>query len=859
MKYTGTSGDLIESRKSIATANAPNTAIHAKKKTMPRINLNDGQHQLIVARDGERVLTPQQNETWESTHPNARKEPLKASLYDAGGEVAMPNDYAARGSQLSTAAQSLDPKVGTTGQKLIHGLEAYGKSGRGSHLADSYLDDSSEMIPVEQPVSYFDGGGRVGSVTTNPEQLIKQGKALHEDVENPIKEKQANIDAYRRSTEPQSQQSALPRIYETSSKDLIHPASKYGSRSGEKRLDSEGNEVNPRTPEGMSAAGVRKPYLPMLPVYDTGGTVETEEAPGQRELDKEQIQPSADAARQAPSTPLGYVGKYEPAPAPAQAELDRAQIKEVHQKADDLQDTGLKTNNISQVGLGQIYHNLADKRMPSYLPKVEAPAATPEPTAPTGIGSTGAAPSGQLIQTKPEMPAYIGQERIGKGTPGEKQLISDRQTDVDHLKYVMAHGTREEAANAEEQLARLEKGTPWGSPSNHPGLLGKIGHIASEVGQAALIPTAPYMLNAIPGTQARLAGQEAQGIGKIKELGQERLTAAETTEKAAAAKAAGAKTPPEQVMHDLLAGNNGQPRVNPDTNQPYTASEAYQKVQEIAKPTDETKQPVGTEGVTRHNAILTGLTKGMSSQEAADFNAAYSVKNDDTLAVQTKRAEDARATAALSGAERDRKLARDQQEKNHQEVMAATAANRAANESNKDKASAMKERQEVAKIYADPLQSSERYNIMTSNLEKALPESEGGKNDQQAQLSLLANHLGMTMGLQKGARLTKDIINEAAKSQPWVAGIKAKFDKDGYLSGLTLGPDQMKSMVDLARERYREDVMKARSLGKYAGAEDDGPDRTPSTSTMHYYLKLSGGDVSKAKQLADEDGWTVKK
>ena len=117
----------------------------------------------------------------------------------------------------------------------------------------------------------------------------------------------------------------------------------------------------------------------------------------------------------------------------------------------------------------------------------------------------------------------------------------------------------------------------------------------------------------------------------------------------------------------------------------------------------------------------------------------------------------------------------------------------------------------------------------------------------------------MTMGLQKGARLTKDIINEAAKSQPWVAGIKAKFDKDGYLSGLTLGPAQMHSMVDLARERYKEDVVKARNLAKYAGATDDGPDRTPNTDMMHYYLKMSDGDVNKAKQLADEDGWTVKK
>jgi len=523
MKYTGTSGDLIESRKSIATANAPNTAIHAKKKTMPRIDLNDGQHQLIIAKNNERVLTPQQNETWESVHPNARKEPLKANVYDGGGNVSPLIVAQESGSSMGSVPQGMVRSDAPNADTFKNRLKNFGKNAGNI----SFPEQDESMIPIEQPVSYFDGGGRVGNVTTNPEQLIKQGKALHEEVENPMQEKQANIDAYRRSTEPQSQ-SAMPRIREVSSKDLINPASRYGARSGEKRIytDAQGSEIDPRSPEGMGAAGVRKPYLPTLPIYDTGGIVETEEAPGQRDLDREQIQPSAGAARQAPSTPLGYVGKYTPTePAPAQSDLDRAQIKEVHQKADDLQDAGLKTNNISQVGLGQIYHNLADKRTPSYLPRVEAPAATPEPTAPTGIGSTGAAPSGQLI---PEMPAYIGQERIGKGTPGEKQLISDRQTDVDHLKYVMAHGTREEAANAEEQLARLEKGTPWGSASNHPGFGGKLGHILGRIGETALSATAPYVNAAIPGSQLNLNARENEGIGKIKELGQERLTAAET-------------------------------------------------------------------------------------------------------------------------------------------------------------------------------------------------------------------------------------------------------------------------------------------------------------------------------------------
>ncbi len=45
-------------------------------------------------------------------------------------------------------------------------------------------------------------------------------------------------------------------------------------------------------------------------------------------------------------------------------------------------------------------------------------------------------------------------------------------------------------------------------------------------------------------------------------------------------------TPPEQVMHDLLTGENGKPRVNPATQQPYTATEALQETQRPPKEND---------------------------------------------------------------------------------------------------------------------------------------------------------------------------------------------------------------------------------------------------------------------------------
>jgi hypothetical protein len=75
-----------------------------------QVNVNDGQHQAAILKDGERVLTPEQNKDWEKSNPGARKAPMtlpiggktmrdandvtpeikptpKAPLYDKGGSV----------------------------------------------------------------------------------------------------------------------------------------------------------------------------------------------------------------------------------------------------------------------------------------------------------------------------------------------------------------------------------------------------------------------------------------------------------------------------------------------------------------------------------------------------------------------------------------------------------------------------------------------------------------------------------------------------------------------------------------------------------------------------------------------------
>lgn len=100
-----------------------------------------------------------------------------------------------------------------------------------------------------------------------------------------------------------------------------------------------------------------------------------------------------------------------------------------------------------------------------------------------------------------------------------------------------------------------------------------------------------------------------------------------------------------------------------------------------------------------------------------------------------------------------------------------------------------------------------------SRMERAY--QKGLKGDQQAMLALLTDHIGMTMGLQKGARITKDILNEAQGSMPWLEKIGAKFDDRGLLSGAALGPEQMRQMLDLgyeARDRAYGSVRDAATM-----------------------------------------------
>jgi hypothetical protein len=113
-------------------------------------------------------------------------------------------------------------------------------------------------------------------------------------------------------------------------------------------------------------------------------------------------------------------------------------------------------------------------------------------------------------------------------------------------------------------------------------------------------------------------------------------------------------------------------------------------------------------------------------------------------------------------------------------------------------------------IYGPALDGSWRLGRMREDYRKAL------RGDQQAMVSLLSNHIGMTLGLQRGSRITLEHWKEAENSAPWLARVEARWSKEGYLEGTVLAPEQMKQMITLAESQYKYTWARARSQREQA-------------------------------------------
>jgi hypothetical protein len=84
------------------------------------------------------------------------------------------------------------------------------------------------------------------------------------------------------------------------------------------------------------------------------------------------------------------------------------------------------------------------------------------------------------------------------------------------IQSALDEGTPEGQEKADRlQLAKqnFEKNTPWGSETNHPGILGKLGHIGENI--ASHLPIVGNVMRSIPGTTANRAIEHNQTLGQM--------------------------------------------------------------------------------------------------------------------------------------------------------------------------------------------------------------------------------------------------------------------------------------------------------------------------------------------------------
>lgn len=115
------------------------------------------------------------------------------------------------------------------------------------------------------------------------------------------------------------------------------------------------------------------------------------------------------------------------------------------------------------------------------------------------------------------------------------------------------------------------------------------------------------------------------------------------------------------------------------------------------------------------------------------------------------------------------------------------------------------------KLFDPALGASTRLARMSINVPKAMA------GNQQAMVALLMDHIGMTLGLQRGARITKDAINAAEQSRGLVSGTASKLNftrdpqtgeevlnwQDPVRSGTTLTHQQISQMMDLGQAQHQ--------------------------------------------------------
>lgn len=390
----------------------------------------------------------------------------------------------------------------------------------------------------------------------------------NESEQQSLRDKQQQIDAM---TLPQPAAPAAPQSVGTEPAHSANdPLNKYGSRPGEKRfdVDKDGNLTQvpvPQAPVEKSSKrpapvvqpeqkSPMKPIIPQslsqpMPSYDGGGDVPEDQVAVVHKDEKVLTPEEADQYRQEhpeEKKPAETEEVASAAPAPTTSPDDSLKLKPygkvVEEKANAKAAEQVAKTAAPAEGEAPVAgaapapkeekpkitygHILADQwlqknGMPS-MDSLRTPKEFNQGSPEQGNAEQGAAPvaptsgapapqGGMKPIVSPDTTAAPTAAPTGKEAFQQKIAAYDKdyQAAMDKAAQTNDPQYREQAAKIKEAKLAYEQAHPWGSKeSAHPGVLGKIGHVAEQIAQRA--PGLAPIVSTLPGSEV-YRGVEAQG------------------------------------------------------------------------------------------------------------------------------------------------------------------------------------------------------------------------------------------------------------------------------------------------------------------------------------------------------------
>jgi hypothetical protein len=634
----------------------------------------------------------------------------------------------------------------------------------------------------------------------------------------------SNIDEYQKANPPAGQPSIATAVTAPAPMDKIRQGY-YGSVA--RRL---GQPAEAR----IDTSSMTKP-LGQIPSYDSG----TDSVPddqlalvhqGEKIVPADQNPDNPNFVMQSSQNPYSGLPQIMlPSDSTQLCPLPTGENDDMREKLTDVQDRAHEQGDLVTAGKAAIAHNQLDKHedrnAPTDLATLRTPSAMPK-SAPNPYLGSALAPAPDALTISPSgtpepsvsplgsvMPRYSGTARIGGGTPGEAELHNELEQRRADLKNQIANApdavTRDKAQVA---LDGLNNGHPWGSAANHPGFAGKLGHVLGTIGNIAGDVLAPGVMANIPGTELnrRLnAGADVARLSADEKAQSENAARAATTAHTTQETKDAQGNRPLQNALAVQGWNVGKDEKGQTTVTRMPGWEAAPKTLQdhyanaVQNALSRGVDPAKDSSVQSYANAIKAIEK---PEKADDFDTFYTrwLKDHPNARDNSHSETLARKEWSASGQQPPQTLLMVPGPNNTLTGVVARPGTTIADTAAKPgEAATATERTITAhdKAYVQPADAVEKSYEMMDNAYREYKDAraKGQELPTGAQsMVALSTHLSTTFGNVKGARITKDMIQEHLGAR----GIsdRALVAMQRFTNGDVLSPDQWDAFHDLIKQ-----------------------------------------------------------